>query len=504
MARVITDYLDLVVKKYPDKLAVSLDKQELTFKGLQVISKKIATSIIKKGLKNNPIIILLDKSPKTIVSLMGVAYSGNYYTILDNTMPVDRMKKIIEILSPKILITDEKNFKIATDIFSSEKILLYEQMRDFEHTDDLLIQDRVKSIIDTDILYILFTSGSTGDPKGVIISHKATIAYTEWGTKAFNVDCNTIIGNQTPFYFSMSVFDIFQMIKNGSTLYIIPKIMFSFPMLLLRFISEKKINLIYWVPSALCLVANLKALGKVDISCVDKVLFAGEVMPAKQYNLWKNALPKAYFANLYGPTETTDICNYYPILREINDDEVIPIGNACENAEILILDENDRMAAKNEIGELCVKGSILAYGYFGNKKQTEKAFIQNPINDEYPEIIYRTGDLVRYNCRDELIFVCRKDFQIKHMGHRIELGEVELAISSHPDVERVCCLYDEKRKEIVTFYIGSANIDNLSDFIRLKVPKYMLPNKFYKLKSFPININGKIDRIKLREMLENG
>ena len=313
---------------------------------------------------------------------------------------------------------------------------------------------------------MLFTSGSTGIPKGVTVSHKSVIAYACWVKTAFGFDENTIFGNQTPFYFSMSVLDIFQTLCNGATLYIIPKVLFSFPIRLLEYLNEHSINTIYWVPTALCQVANTRALEKRKPETLKKVLFAGEVMPAKQLNVWRKMLPDALYANLFGPTETTDICCYYVLGREIADTESVPIGYACRNTDLLILDEDDLPVSGHDIGELCVRGSILASGYYRNPEKTAEVFVQNPVNPDYPEIIYRTGDLVHVNERKELIYDSRKDFQIKHLGHRIELGEIEAVASGAEGVDRVCCLYHKEQKQIILFYTGTAGEEVLQSTIK--------------------------------------
>lgn len=500
--RLVTDYLDNSAKNNPNKIAFSDEKRNITFKELYIESRKIAQTLINRNMFKVPVLIYLDKSVEVISSFMGVAYSGNFYTPIDVTMPITRIEKIIETLSPSLIITDYIHEKEVRNFSRQTEILIYEDMQNIE-VDESLITKTVAKVIDTDILYVLFTSGSTGIPKGVIVSHKSVIAYTEWFKNTFLIDETTVLGNQTPFYFSMSVTDIFSTIAGCATMYIIPKQLFTFPIKLLEYISEHKINTIYWVPSALCLVANLKALGKRDISCLKKVLFAGESMPTKQLNMWRKQLPDVLYANLFGPTETTDICNYYIINRELLNTETIPIGESCNNCDLLILNEKNEAVKNGESGELCVRGSFLAYGYYNNPQKTSEVFVQNPLNPYYNELIYRTGDIVQYNDRGELIYLGRKDFQIKHMGHRIELGEIEVAVSSLEGILENCALYDTKHDKIVLFYSGH-DTDNESILLAIKelVPHYMVPEKIISMKNLPHNLNGKIDRALLKKLLE--
>ena len=367
--------------------------------------------------------------------------------------------------------------------------------------DEILIKKIRGRIIDTDILYVLFTSGSTGEPKGVIISHRNVITYMEWSGIAFGFDENTIFGNQTPFYFSMSVLDVFQTVRSAAKLVIIPKKLFSLPGDIITYIDENKINTIYWVPSALCQLANMGVLKSEKLKGINKILFAGEVMPAKQLNMWRHALPGAFFANLFGPTEVTDICTYYILDREISDDESVPIGSVCDNMNIFIVDENGNEVFGNDEGEMLVRGSSVSYGYYRNPEKTREVFVQNPIQQAYNEIVYRTGDIVRYNDLGEIIYISRKDFQIKHMGYRIELGEIEAAVSSLDGIDRVCCLYDSANSRIVLFYSGETELDDLKRNIRNKVPKYMVPSNYQKLEEMPLNLNGKIDRNYLKTLI---
>ena len=503
MTRLVTDYLDTSASKFPDKIAFADDKRELTFGNLRTESRKIAQELINRSIFKSPVVVYLEKSVEVISCFMGAAYSGNFYTPIDVTMPESRVSKILETLKPAIIITDTAHFENAKIFAKNTPILLYEELQNGK-IDDTAIEDTLSRVIDTDVLYVLFTSGSTGTPKGVIINQKAVIDYAEWVTETFGISSETIFGEQAPFYFDNSILDIYQTLKNGATCYIIPQKFFMLPKNLFGFLTEKKVNTIFWVPSALCIMANLKAVDKFIVPTLQKVLFCGEVMPNKQLNVWRKSYPAALFANLYGPTEITDVCAYYIVDRDFADDESLPIGFPCKNTDIIVLDDADNFVPptkKDVKGELCVRGTCNSLGYYNNPEKTKAAFVQNPLNSFYSEIIYRTGDVVHYNERGEIMYDCRKDFQIKHLGHRIELGEIETAISAVEGVEQNCCLYDTEKSKIVMFYTGSIEPQEVIDAIKNAVPDYMIPNKKVKLDKMPINLNGKIDRVELKKML---
>lgn len=498
--KTITDYLDITAKKYPEKIGVKDIDKQYTFSKIRENALKVGSVLGEMGLFKKPIAIFLDKNVDCFCSMFGVAYSGNFYTILDVTMPQDRIERILRILDAEAIITDKKHEQDIQKLDLKFSPIYIEDI--YTRTiNNLMIECIQNRIIDTDVLYILFTSGSTGDPKGVIISHRNVITYMEWSGKVFGFDSNTVFGSQTPFYFSMSVLDIFQTIRTGAEFVIIPKKLFSLPGDLISYIDETQINTIYWVPSALCQLANINALDNPKLKCVKMILFAGEVMPAKQLNMWKRALPDAFYANLFGPTEVTDICTYYILDREIADDESIPIGRTCDNMDVFIVDENGKEVTGTQEGEMLVRGASVAYGYYKNPEKTKEAFIQNPLQDSYEEKVYRTGDLVHYNENGEIIYVSRKDFQIKHMGYRIELGEIETAASAIAQIDRVCCIYDMANSELVLFYTGAIDAKDIKKNIKKKVPRYMIPTRYVTMEEMPLNLNGKIDRGELKKLL---
>lgn len=502
MNKNILEMLEQTTQKYPCKLAFCDNKTQATYEEFTKQAKQIGSALLSLQQKNKPIAIFIEKSVECLETMMGVLYSGNCYTILDITSPKERIQTILNTLEPVAIITTQKSYEKAKMLeFSEENIMIYEELLQNPIQEKELMQIR-QEMIDTDPMYILFTSGSTGVPKGTVIHHKNVISYTNWFVNAFSINETTIFGSQTPFYFSMSVSDIYAAIKAGATFYMIPKMYFSFPVKLLQFLNEKKINTIYWVPSALCIVANLKALEEVPLPYLQKVLFAGEVMPTKQLNIWKNYLPNAMFANLFGPTETTDICTYYIIDREFKDEESLPIGKHCDNCNVMIIKEDGTLAKPGEKGELCVRGSFLAQGYYHNLEQTHKVFVQNPFNQKYPEIIYKTGDIVQENEAGELIYLSRKDFQIKHMGYRIELGEIETAVNAIEGIILCACIYDSQNSKIVLFYQGNQlDKKELLEQAKKRLPNYMCPNEIICLEKMPYNANGKVDRKKLQEMI---
>lgn len=504
----VTYWLDETAARFPDKTAYADENKEITFSKLRAQSRAIACELTARGLFKKPVAVFLEKGVDVLVSFMGAAYSCNFYSPIDVDMPGSRVNKILEVLEPAVVITTGA----LREVFSA-----YDYKGDFLLLEDVVTEDAAaaepareaaleaarKRGIDTDLLYVLFTSGSTGVPKGVTINHRAVIDYIDWVTETFAITEKDSFGNQAPFYFDNSILDIYSTLKTGATTYIIPKTLFAQPVPLLEYLKEKKINTIFWVPSALIVVAKLKAFKNVDLSdTLRRVLFCGEVMPNKQLNVWRKFLPDVQYANLYGPTEITDACTYYIVDREFSDEEPLPIGFPMPNTDILVLNEKNEPVTGEEPGELCVRGTSLSMGYYKNPEKTREAFVQNPLNQAVPELIYRTGDVVKYNERGEIIYLSRKDFQIKHMGHRIELGEIETAVSSLPEISLNCCLYDEKRQKIVLFIEEELDKAYINEKISHFVPEYMLPNKVVRVEKMPMNANGKIDRVKLKEYIK--
>ena len=296
----------------------------------------------------------------------------------------------------------------------------------------------------------------------------------------------------------MSVLDIFSTLKNGATLVLIPKKLFSFPIQLLEYLNKSKINTIYWVPSAMGIVAKWKALDYVNVTTLKTILFAGEVMPNKVLNRWREHIPNAMYANLFGPTEITDIALYYIVDREFKDEDILPIGVCANSMNAFALNENNDVITQGEIGELYFKGPFLGNGYYCLKEKTDEVFVQNPLNNKFSEKVYKTGDLVKINEFGEYEYIGRVDSQIKHSGYRIELGEIEHAANCIPDIDVCVALYDSQKDHIVLLYQGRNDSGRVLGTLREKyLPAYMLPDRIENIAKMPYNANGKIDRVKL-------
>lgn len=500
------DYLEHAAERFPEKVALADDNNKIEYNSLMEKAKSIATYLSEKENvgRNKPIVVFVDRDITSIISFFGVAYSGNFYVPVDRLMPVKRIQLIFDTLNPAVVIGNENDNRIIEQLNYTGKSLTFRDICEYKKNESILNHIR-NSVIDTDPLYSIFTSGSTGVPKGVVVSHRSVIDLIDEFAEAFSFSDECIFGNQAPFDFDVSVKDIYSTIKNAATLYVVPKVHFSFPGKLIAYLKERKINTIIWATSALRIVANLKALDKDLPDCLKTVMFSGEVMPNKVLNYWRHYLPDVKYVNLYGPTEITCNCTYYKVAKEFEDDEVLPIGVAFGNTDILLLNEYNRLAKAGETGEICVRGTSLALGYYNNPEKTQEAFCQNPLNTAYPELIYRTGDLGYYNADNNLMFVSRKDHQIKHMGHRIELGEIEVSINALAFIDAACCIYDSANEKIVLFYQAKEQCDReLLVALGKSLPKYMFPNKLVFFDELPLNKNAKIDRTLLKEKYING
>jgi D-alanine--poly(phosphoribitol) ligase subunit 1 len=495
-------------KRCPDTVAIIHGDASYTFSEVERYAKQLATLLIRRrDVLCNPICVFLGQSAETILADLGILYSGNIYCNLDIKSPPLRTKDIIDQVRPVLILTSSELAPqlLATGV-DENLLFLVDGLRDPSVSfDSDELWRRLNRVIDTDPVCIIHTSGSTGLPKGVVLSHRGTIDFMDWCFQRFTFRENERIGSLSPFHFDIYTLELNLCLAKGATIVIVPGQITAFPVRLVEFLSHKQISFLFWVPSIMVNISKLELLNEGVLPALRTIFFAGEVFPMKHLNYWRCQLPEALFVNLYGPIEITVDCTYFVVDRAFRDDESLPIGIPCRNSDILILNERDESCGAGELGELCVRGSSLAMGYWNDSAKTAQAFVQNPLNSKYPERIYRTGDLVfRTEC-GEIMFVGRKDFQIKHMGYRIELPGIEQQMLAITGITNACVLYNEAQKEITAFYETAHDVDLTPSSIRKALmnilPKYMLPAAFHRLSELPRNPNGKIDRNGLKARL---
>ena len=494
----VIDYLNEIVLKKPEKLAFSNGEEGMTFKEVYEQSRSIGTYLAKNQIYNRPVVVFMNKHPKEVTAFFGVITGGNYYVPIDEEMPAGRIQLILDNVQTPLIICDDKTKDIANTFKQGGAIVTYDEICNTEIDDEILAKIHGKAI-DTDPIYIVFTSGSTGIPKGVVACHRSVSDYIEQLSETLEFNENTVFGNQTPLYFDACLKELYPTLKYGATTYLIPRGLFMMPIKLVEYLNQYKINTVCWVVSALTMVSAFGAFKTVKPEYLHTIAFGSEVFPIKQFKAWKEVLPEAKFTNLYGPTEGTGMCCYYKVDRDFELDEVIPVGRPFKNTEIILLTEDNKRALDGEVGEICIRGTSLTLGYYNNFEKTQEVFVQNPLNTLYPELIYRTGDLGKFNERGELVFVSRKDYQIKHMGHRIELGEIEVNVNMIEGVKMAGCIYDEIKGKIVLYYVGSITDKELTILLKERLPRYMIPNKVINLETMPLTANGKIDRVTLKK-----
>ena len=498
----VLQYLERTAARLPDKVAFSDGKcgLSLTFAELLDAARRVGGGLCRANMTGKRVAIQMDRHPAAIAVMLGAVYAGAIYVPLDAAMPKARIGAILESCRAAAIVCDAPNRTAAAQhdlpLMSVEELLLQQV------DESALARVRARQI-DTDPMYIIFTSGSTGAPKGVVGTHRAVIDYGEALTSALSLNEQSVFGCQSPLYFDAPLKEILATLMHGATTYLIPKMLFSFPLLLIDYLSQNGVNTICWVSSALANVSTLGALEVQPPRTLKTVVFGSEALPLCHYLAWQRALPEATFYQLYGSTEATGMSCVWRADRELSENERIPIGAPLDNTGLLLLDEQGKeifpsIGQASAIGEMYLRGSCLSLGYDHNADQTSAAFVQNPLHDDYPETVYRTGDLAHYNEHGELVFVGRRDGQMKRMGHRIEPGEIEYHATFCTDVENAVCVLTEQ-KELVLFYVGAADEQTVMAHLRTRLPRYYLPAHLVKRRDMPMTDNGKVDRRALME-----
>ena len=516
MAYVLQQLLTKSAKAYPEKPAVWARGRSITYRELDERSNQMAHLLRKQGIKKGDRVgLFFPKCVESVISMLGVLKAGGVYVPLDPQAPADRVGYIIGNCGIRVLITNHEKRQaltpetlellecsISTDQAENGKdgkLLPWSRLAEFpaDHAPKV-------DLIETDLAYILYTSGSTGRPKGVMLSHQNALTFVEWCAEEFHVRSEDRLSNHAPLHFDLSVFDVYNTLEAGATVYLLTEDLAVFPTSLASFIVEQQITIWYSVPSALMLLLLHARLTQDKLKSLRIILFAGEVFPMKYLRQLAEMAPAAELYNLYGPTET-NVCTYYKVERErLASLEKLPIGVACANTDAFAVTDDGRRAAQGETGELYVRGPGVTYGYWADPEKTQKMVVPNRFEQNFEEKMYRTGDLVTMAEDGNYYFLGRRDSMIKSRGYRIELGEIESALLSHPDVKEAAVLAvpDEivgnRLRAVVSLHVSeSLKVLDLQQHCATKVPKYMIPEFVEFYVELPKTSTGKIDRVKL-------
>ena len=466
----ILQYLDRAAQLWPDRVVLSGEDGDLTFRELRELADHVGSFLCRKGIFRQPVGIRMPRGTRAFAMSLGCVAGGCWFSFLDPQMPSLRAQKILDSLQPP---------GVIGDTWEAELLLR-------EPIDSAALSSVRQRSASCDPIYAVFTSGSTGEPKGVIGCHRAVIDYIENLCPVLKADADTVFGSHAPLYVDAWLKELFPALKYGGKMVLIPQRLFSFPVQLVQFLNGHKINTLCWVVSALTGVSGTGTLRTIRPEHLKTVAFASEVFPPEQLKLWREALPQTRFLNLYGPTEATGICCWH----EVSGDEEgpIPIGKPLANTEVFLHE-----------GEICIRGDRLTLGYLG---EDQGGFTSDPRG--YPGRIYRTGDLGAWNEKGQLLFLGRKDSQIKHMGYRIELGEIEAAAWKLPGITGVGCVYLPEQKCLVLCYSGTPLPEELRQHLRQLLPKPMVPRRIRRMEILPRTPNGKLRRSALLDMERNG
>ena len=490
----ILDYLDRAAAEMPHKTAVADEHNSICFRDLQGQVYALAARLRSEGFSGGPVGVYAGRKLEVVAAMLAVAAAGGCYVPLNPLVPAEKNKKIIRSAGLKLLIGSE-----AGDYDGAEEGCRYISY-DHKELPGCFCRPAVE-IRGSDTLCIVYTSGSTGEPKGIRKSHGSVVDFTEAYVKEFGFTADEVIGNQSPFSADASAKDLFVMLRTGARLEIIPSKLFSFPAQLMEYLNEREISFISWVPSALAIVARLRTFRDVMPRTLKRVYFVGEVFPARDLEGWRTALPELDYVNLYGSSELAGICCYYRLPKGEAVPEALPIGAPLGNSRIYLL--RDGKLSTDGSGEIAVASGALADEYIGDAAKTAATFIEMEIDGEICRLL-RTGDMARYDEEGKLVYVSRDDGMIKYKGYRIELGEIEAAVSALDVIVRACCLYDARRERITVFASArqpELKLRELNEMLADRLPDYMLPRRLVLMDELPLNPNGKIDRAGLKELL---
>ncbi|MFI5372273.1 MAG: amino acid adenylation domain-containing protein [Candidatus Eisenbacteria bacterium] len=501
--------------RHPDRDAVVMEGRRLSWEALATASGRFARSLAEHGVRpGDRVGLWLPKSPDAIVALWGVLGAGAAYVPVDPGAPPARLGSIARDAGLASLVSRVDRAEGLVEAFPDGAPL-----RALWVTDRGAVPATLGGVPvvgadawDTgsayplpdgrpgDLAYLLYTSGSTGEPKGVAHSHASALAFVTWATATFGLTHEDRVSNHAPFHFDLSTFDLFATARAAAAVYPVPPRTASFPAAIARLYAETRLTVWYETPSSLALMLHRGGLADHDLTALRLLLFAGEVMPPRLLRELMTLAPGARFANLYGPTET-NVCTWHEVTAPPADDTPLPIGRACSGDTAHVLDERLAPLPAGTEGELWVSGASVMLGYWNRPERTAETLREVPLPDGGVTIAYRTGDRVRERVDGTLEFLGRRDHQVKTRGYRVELGEVETALLRHPAVVEavVLALPDPEvghRLAAVVVRAGGAETGDteLREHCARLLPRYMVPESVTFRADLPRTSSGKVDR----------
>ena len=518
MRKLLHQLLEQSAIRFPDRPAVVQGDRIVSYADMDRRANQLAQLLVSEGVEvGDRVGLFIDKSVEAVVGIYGILKAGASYVPLDFRAPSPRLGYIAGNCELNWLITTGKKANQWPELMAAGAPLKSvitmdvadptppEGVRSFGLI-DLERQSDEPVAVDVnehDLAYILYTSGSTGQPKGVMLSHRNALAFVEWTIAELSLTSEDRLSSHAPFHFDLSIFDLYGAAGVGAMVALVPSSTSVFPIEVARFIRENRISVWYSVPSILSLLIQHANLTEGDLPSLRTMVFAGEVFPSKYLSRLMTTLPHVSFHNWYGPTET-NVCTAYPVLTPpdpLGPD--IPIGRAITGVETIVVTADSRMATPGEEGELLVRGPTVMQGYWADPEKTASRLVPDPSAPASGEVVYRTGDLV-VEGPDGYRFLGRRDHQIKSRGYRIELGEIETALNAHPGVIEcaVTAVPDEViSNRIVAHVVANPDLDHdkLTAWCATLIPKYMLPESFVFAELLPKTSTGKIDRQALQK-----
>lgn len=488
-----------------------LDK-EYNYGTLNNITNKLSYYLLELGIAQNDVVAIFNnKSLYSYALMIACSKIGAIYTNLDPKSPGERLNKMLKTCLPKVLFYNSKQHDLPKiDVSLNIKLLNYENISIEIETYSTSLPEACHSVTGNDPAYIMFTSGSTGFPKGVVISHQNILNFIQWSKTTYRTTNIDVFTNINPMHFDNSVFDFYSSLYTGASIIPVREDLTINPRKLMDYLNTLKPTIWFSVPSMLVYVLNMRALRDSDLPSLKTVTFGGEGFPKNQLRkLWEYWGHRVRFVNVYGPTECTCICSSYEVSnKDLENNDLLPLGPIAPNFYKLILDENGNEVGPGKVGELCIGGPNVGIGYYNNPEKTQLAFITNPINKPYPDKIYKSGDLVKQDKSSENLFFCgRKDNQIKRMGYRIELEEIENALNSLDCIKESAVIYlnneQNNSKIVACIKCSEDKIEEISNHLKNIIPLYMIPEVFLRFDNLPKNQNGKIDRLQLKEIYKS-